>query len=106
MEVKMHAHRLGMARTVKISLAFFVFVLAISVAWAQVRNSTNTGTDSTGAVVPNAVATENSLFINRSVKTQPSATGEFPVTLSRDRSQYSAVRHTWILVQPRQRCCG
>ncbi len=70
---------LGMAQIVKVSIALLAFSLTIGAAWAQVRNSTITGTvtDQSGAVVPQAVVTVTNQLTNESVKTQSGAVGDY-----------------------------
>jgi hypothetical protein len=70
-----------MTRIVKISLALLLCSLSIGAAWAQVRNSTITGTltDPSGAVVPKAIVTVTNQLTNEAVTTQSGPEGDYSV---------------------------
>ncbi|MGH7239699.1 MAG: carboxypeptidase-like regulatory domain-containing protein, partial [Candidatus Saccharimonadales bacterium] len=78
---KFRTHWAGMTRIVKVSLVLLVSSLTISMALAQVRNSTITGTvtDPSGAVVPKAIVTVTNQLTNQAVKTQSGAQGDYSV---------------------------
>ena len=76
---KFGTHWLGMAGTVKVAITLLAFLLGIGAAYAQVRNSTITGTvtDQSGAVVPMAVVTVTNQLTNEAAKTQSGPVGDY-----------------------------
>ncbi len=70
---------MGTARMVKVSVALLAFSLALGVAWAQVRNSTITGsvTDESGAVIAKAVVTVTNQLTNETERTQSGPVGDY-----------------------------